>query len=122
MATGATAWRAGNSVTQLPMTGMSAWGGRSWAPMTLTAIATPTSCGGTWSPAPMRHGVPENYATQQPVTRVSDPAWQVAGTGDFDGDGHADILWRNAGTGANAVWRSAVYHGQLPVVGVTNMD
>jgi len=27
--------------------------------------------------------------------------------GDFNGDGRADILWRNRGTGANVVWRSA---------------
>ena len=26
-------------------------------------------------------------------------AWQVAGTGDFNGDGHSDILWRNSEIG-----------------------
>ena len=35
---------------------------------------------------------------------VADPNWQVAGTGDFDGDGEADILWRNAATGENYIY------------------
>jgi len=25
-------------------------------------------------------------------------------TGDFDGDGKADILWRNSSSGLNAIW------------------
>lgn len=32
-----------------------------------------------------------------------DLAWQVKGVGDFDGDGHADILWRNT-RGQVAIW------------------
>ncbi len=30
--------------------------------------------------------------------------WQTAGTGDFDGDGHADILWHNTVTGQVFIW------------------
>ena len=32
------------------------------------------------------------------------PQWGVLGVGDFNGDGHADVLWYNANTGALAEW------------------
>ena len=41
-------------------------------------------------------------------TQVTDTAWEIAGTGDFNGDGETDILWRYYGTGAyqglNDIW------------------
>jgi len=37
------------------------------------------------------------------VDVVADQDWQVAGNGDYDGDGKSDILWRNAVTGANSL-------------------
>ena len=33
------------------------------------------------------------------LRQVADQNWQIAGIGDFDGDGKADILWRNSSTG-----------------------
>mgnify|MGYP001055925794 CR=1 FL=1 len=39
---------------------------------------------------------------------ITDTAWEIAATGDFDKDGHTDILWRYYGTGTfqgmNDVW------------------
>lgn len=38
-------------------------------------------------------GFTHNYANSVASVPTS---WQVAGTGDFNGDGHSDILWRNS--------------------------
>ncbi len=35
---------------------------------------------------------------------VADLNWTIAGIGDFDGDGKADILWRNTSTGQNHIY------------------
>jgi hypothetical protein len=32
------------------------------------------------------------------------PQWQVVGVGDFNGDGHADVLWFNGTTGVLSEW------------------
>ncbi|MCP4152188.1 MAG: hypothetical protein GY757_30900 [bacterium] len=38
------------------------------------------------------------------ITGISDPNWQIAGTGDFNADNKTDIIWRNYSTGHNVVW------------------
>jgi hypothetical protein len=38
------------------------------------------------------------------VRTVADHRWQVAGVGDFNGDGKSDIVWRNTATGENYVY------------------
>ena len=38
------------------------------------------------------------------LRQVSDQTWQIVGIGDFDGDGKADILWRNLSSGENYIY------------------
>jgi len=38
------------------------------------------------------------------VTTVSDLNYNIAGVGDFDGDGRSDVVWRNGATGQVVVW------------------
>ncbi len=32
------------------------------------------------------------------------PSWRAVGTGDFNKDGHSDILWQNTSTGQASIW------------------
>ncbi|MDB6164228.1 MAG: calcium-binding toxin-like protein, partial [Xanthomonadaceae bacterium] len=41
---------------------------------------------------------------------------------DFDGDGRSDLLWRNADTGANIIWRDAVSAHPMSVQPMVNPD
>jgi hypothetical protein len=51
--------------------------------------------------------------------------WRIAASGDFDGDGFADILWRNSDTGELIAWRdqggTIVSSGALDVAGVAGI-
>jgi DNA-binding beta-propeller fold protein YncE len=35
---------------------------------------------------------------------VADLNWQILGTGDFDGDGKSDVLWKNGANGQTVMW------------------
>src|SRR5262249_42094987 len=43
-------------------------------------------------------------ASEGYLRTVADLDWNVAGVGDFDGDGKADILWRNSASGQNYLY------------------
>jgi len=43
-------------------------------------------------------------ASEGYLRTVSDPAWRIVAVGDYDGDGKADILWRNSSTGENYLY------------------
>ena len=43
-------------------------------------------------------------ATEGYLRTVPDQDWQVKGTGDYDGDAKADVLWRNSVTGENYLY------------------
>ena len=38
------------------------------------------------------------------VGSVADTNWRIVGTGDMNGDGHADLLWQHQGDGRIAAW------------------
>ena len=77
----------------------------------------------------------QNQATRQPViwhlsdtgvrkggvTVASSPAsaWEIAGTGDIDGDGVEDLIWHNTSTGRALIWfldPDGVYHHNQQVL------
>jgi hypothetical protein len=56
---------------------------------------------------------------------VTDLNWQIAGTGDFNGDGKVDILWRYYGSGgSNSVWymNGVTYVGGASLTSVTDLN
>jgi hypothetical protein len=42
--------------------------------------------------------------TEGYLRTVADPNWQIVACGDYDGDGKADLLWRNSSTGENYLY------------------
>jgi hypothetical protein len=53
------------------------------------------------------------------VTPVNGFGWEIVGSGDYNGDGRSDILWRNYYGGANVIWWSANSATQQAVTAVS---
>jgi FG-GAP-like repeat len=47
---------------------------------------------------------PPSFGLGPMITVMNDSSWVVAGVDDFNGDGKADLLWRNTATGETAIW------------------
>src|SRR4249919_3144306 len=79
-----------------------------------------TMCSGAMSPpARMRSGNRRTPIPRSPRGAAA-VAWQASGLGDFDGDGKADIVWRNKTTGQNVVWRSGNVATPMVLTSITD--
>jgi hypothetical protein len=69
------------------------------------------------------HGVTRTATASLPA--VADLNWQIVGTGDFNGDGWPDILWRYYGSGGkNVAWymQGATRTGTASLTAVANLN
>jgi len=64
------------------------------------------------------------YIGSAALAAVTNLNWKIGGTGDFNGDGWPDIMWRNYGTGLNVVWymKGATCTGSAYLNAVTNLN
>jgi hypothetical protein len=68
------------------------------------------------------------FVSEAVFSQIPDTNWRVAGTGDFNGDGETDILWRYYGTGAyqglNVIWymNDATFGGETVFSQVLDTD
>jgi Lectin C-type domain/Calx-beta domain/Ser-Thr-rich glycosyl-phosphatidyl-inositol-anchored membrane family/FG-GAP-like repeat/PA14 domain/LysM domain len=58
------------------------------------------------------------------LDRVEDNNWHIVGTGDFNLDGNADILWRNYASGENVIWNMSgtTHTGNISLETVTDLN
>jgi hypothetical protein len=57
--------------------------------------------------------------SQQAVSPVA-ADWFIARVGDFDGDGYADLMWRNSSSGQNVIWKRANSAAPMAVATVSS--
>jgi hypothetical protein len=54
-------------------------------------------CSSNWSRASAR-------SIWNAVSPNPGPSWKLVGSGDFNNDGHSDLLWQNTSTGQVSIW------------------
>jgi hypothetical protein len=59
----------------------------------------------------------EGIASYGYLSAISDLAWEIAGTGDFNNDGYMDILWRYYGAGGLQGWNCIWYMQGEGIIG-----
>lgn len=57
-----------------------------------------------------------------PVTTPSANGWDLAATGDFNGDGTTDVMWKNSGSGATSEWLMSASGGVGGIPGTPNAN
>jgi hypothetical protein len=64
------------------------------------------------------------FADQHIRTIGPNSGWQIAGVGDFNGDGHSDILWSHPMTGKVYVWfiNGTTYGGEQEIKTIGKTD
>ena len=71
----------------------------------------------SWRPHPIGGGF---------LPTIASADWEVKGTGDFDANGRADIIWRHKVTGQNIAWlmdgHTVVLSAFLPAIADTNWE
>lgn len=62
---------------------------------------TPINCAPIWT---ITEGVQSGSTAVADSCQSPGSGWQLVGTGDFNGDGRPDVVWRNTLTGAVSIW------------------